>query len=669
MSAPRVAVLTVSDTAYNKGKEYDVAGPHLCSSIEAHASFSLGPSAIVPDEIPRIRSQVMQWSQRNGGERVDWIIVTGGTGWGERDVTPQALNPLLEPLPTLSHYLSASFLAKTPMSILSRPVVGLLDRTLVVACSGSKKACAETWEALTSESITKALSHGFKLLRGGSGDDVHPPRESVKLGHEDGSTKGHDHGSDHHHHHHHHHHGEHKHHHATAKTALSKDPSAAVSSRQRTSPFPLIPLSEALDIIVNTIKPLTTATVRVDHKLKNHVLAEDVLAEMDLPPTRTTNVDGYAVVVEGNELGPGLFEVRKAGSTSASSIGKAGKVCYRVNTGGPLPEGCNAVVMVEDTKVTKTEGKEELEIEVLCTTPVGDNVRQPGSDAKKGSKVLDAGTVIGSGGGEVGLLGFVGKREIQVIKRPKVAILSTGNELVDLDRPQPSSSAAWTGVVDTNRPSLRATIEGLGYEVVDLGIAVDVLETQKATLQKGLEEADIVITTGGTSMGEADLLKPIIEHHLNGVVHFGRVAMKPGKPTTFATVTTGDGVAKPVFALPGNPASALVTFYLFVLPALRCLGGWPKGRTHLPKISVELDSDMSLDSREEFHRVVVYHTIRDGHSKLIARTTGGQRSSRVASLAGANALIHLPMRTTGGPERLSKGENAQAVIIGEIQML
>lgn len=123
-----------------------------------------------------------------------------------------------------------------------------------------------------------------------------------------------------------------------------------VSSRQRNSPFPLIPLSEALDIVVNTIKPLPTVTVRVDHTLRNHVLAEDVLAQMDLPTTRTTNVDGYAVVVEGSELGPGIFPVQR------SAVGEAGQkgVCYRINTGGPLPEGCNAVVMVEDTEVTKS---------------------------------------------------------------------------------------------------------------------------------------------------------------------------------------------------------------------------------------------------------------------------------------------------------------------------
>jgi len=124
-----------------------------------------------------------------------------------------------------------------------------------------------------------------------------------------------------------------------------------VSTRQRHSPFPLIPLAEALDVVANTVKALPVVTVRVDHTLRNHVLAEDVLAQMDLPTTRTTNVDGYAVVVEENDLSPGVFPVQKP------VMGEAGKkgVCYRINTGGPLPEGCNAVVMVEDTEVTKSK--------------------------------------------------------------------------------------------------------------------------------------------------------------------------------------------------------------------------------------------------------------------------------------------------------------------------
>ncbi|KAG9120989.1 hypothetical protein FRC07_003253 [Ceratobasidium sp. 392] len=166
-------------------------------------------------------------------------------------------------------------------------------------------------------------------------------------------------------------------------------------------------------------------------------------------------------------------------------------------------------------------------------------------------------------------------------------------------------------------------------------------------------------------MGASDLLKPLLERHLNGTIHFGRVAMKPGKPTTFASVPSPvhGGRDKLVFGLPGNPASALVTFYVFVLPALRRLGGWKKEIAELPRLPVELTESLPLDPRPEFHRVHVRIT----PSGLKAFSTGGQRSSRVASLAGANGLVCLPALVEGGPKALEKGEIAKIVMIGELQ--
>jgi gephyrin len=190
-----------------------------------------------------------------------------------------------------------------------------------------------------------------------------------------------------------------------------------------------------------------------------------------------------------------------------------------------------------------------------------------------------------------------------------VAILSTGNEIVDLHGAQKTSSESWGGVWDTNRPSLQAALEGLGYRVVDLGIVHDKfvliarvvsasltplfrsVQDHVAKIQEGLDTADLILTTGGTSMGPGDLLKPVIEHNLQGTIHFGRVKMKPGKPTAFATIPKMKGPQgghTPIFALPGNPASALVTFYLFVLPALRRLGGWKPDSCQLPRIRVRV---------------------------------------------------------------------------------
>ncbi len=255
--------------------------------------------------------------------------------------------------------------------------------------------------------------------------------------------------------------------------------------------------------------------------------------------------------------------------------------------------------MVEDSRLhstlppnpsTNNTQKEENEIESLAQLDPGENVRKPGSDAKQGDLVLEKGTVIHAHGGEIGTLAFVGRTAVQVYKKPVVAILSTGNELLDLQAPDNKIEGdGWGGIWDTNRPSLRAALEGLGYTVLDLGIVPDDLDSHIKALRRGIAEADVVLTTGGTSMGASDLLKPVIERHLNGTIHFGRVKMKPGKPTTFATVPSEKvGGETPVFALPGNPASALVTFHVFVIPALRRLGGWPVGRCQLPRVRVKV---------------------------------------------------------------------------------
>jgi gephyrin len=273
---------------------------------------------------------------------------------------------------------------------------------------------------------------------------------------------------------------------------------------------------------------------------------------------------------------------------------------------------------------------------------------------------MGKGDEVSAVGGEVGLLASVGVREVEVYKRPVVGVLSTGDEIVEHDR----EGALRLGEVrDTNRPGLIAAAREWGYEVVDLGIASDQPGSLEEVLRDALRKVDLVITTGGVSMGELDLLKPTIERSLGGTIHFGRVAMKPGKPTTFATVPVknndGERVSKVIFSLPGNPASALVTFHLFVLPSLRQMSGIePAG---LPRVPVILSHDFSLDkSRPEYHRAIV-SVGSDG--VLSATSTGGQRSSRVGSLKGANALLCMP----SGPEPLRKGAKVEALLMGSLR--
>ncbi|KAF9035074.1 molybdenum cofactor biosynthesis protein [Hymenopellis radicata] len=647
----RVAVLTVSDTAATDNSA-DKSGPKIVELVQ-QAKLSCVDHAIVPDDIPLIQEAINLWCY--SGE-VDVIITTGGTGFGVRDKTPEAVTPLLQRQASgLVHLLLASSLKHTPLASLSRPVAGTLESTLIVTLPGSVKAVKENLEALLQDGI---LHHAVDLVKGGSGKAVHA---SIGSSSPVASNSGaHDHA-----HHHHHHHG-HDHQIPQPKTTqvLSHDPEAPVTSRHRVSPYALVSLEEALDSILSTVERLTEITLPVTAALAGHVLAEDVYSPSNIPPTTTTSVDGYAVSTSAPKSKDNTYTVVTSQTHNIASPFPA-ETIYRINTGGPLPAGTDAVIMVEDTRIATESDGEEDTVMLLADVDAGENVRAPGSDVKAGDLVMRKGDRIISAGGEVGTLAFVGRKEVKVYKKPIVAVLSTGNEIVDLQAPVPlHGESSWGGIWDTNRPSLTAALEGLGYKVLDLGIVADQIERHVEVIKTGLECADILISTGGTSMGPSDLLKPVIERHLQGTVHFGRVTIKPGKPTTFATIPW-NGTAKPMFALPGNPASALVTFHVFVLPALRKLGGWPETACQYPRLRVQLQHAMTLDPRTEFHRVV----IRAGSDGLKAESTGGQRSSRAASMSGANGLVILPQRTSDGAKVIEAGESIDAMLIGELQMM
>ncbi|KAI0268164.1 molybdenum cofactor biosynthesis protein [Gloeopeniophorella convolvens] len=652
----RVAVLTISDTAF-RDKSADISGPTI-RDILLEQQYQVKFEQIVPDEEAAIRNIVRKWSS----DDADWIITTGGTGFGVRDRTPEAISPLIErQAPGIVHLLLASSLNHTPLAALARPVAGTIGNTLIVTLPGSVKAVRECMDALLSSGV---VNHAVELIRGGSGKSVHNTLAAQAEGH------GH-HGHGHHHgHSHRHHYGAHEHHDPQPRTILSHDPSLPATARHRVSPYPLISFDEAMHLIMDKIVSLGTTRLPVTSALKGHVLAEDIFAHQDVPISRTTSVDGYALRSSDN---PGVYRVVTPATHKLSETLPESTI-YRINTGALLPAGTDTVIMVEDTCLvssTKDEDGldvEEQEVETVASVPAGENVREPGSDVKAGALVLQKGDLLRSTGGEIGSLAFVGRREVDVVRKPIVAVLSTGNELQDIKEPAGESALGWAGVWDTNRPSLQAALEGLGYEVVDLGIASDSIQAHVAAIKVGLEKADILLTTGGTSMGSSDLLKPVIEREFDGTIHFGRIKIKPGKPTTFATVpvaASGGVVHKPIFALPGNPASALVTFHVFVVPALRKLGGWREENTQFPRVHVKLHDNMRLDPRVEFHRVIIGPT-KEG---LVASSTGGQRSSRVASLNLANGLVILPERTEQGPQQVQEGDTVEAFLIGELNMV
>ncbi|KAF9006751.1 hypothetical protein BDQ17DRAFT_1398876 [Cyathus striatus] len=634
MTSIRVAVVTISDTA-SKDATADKSGPTIKQIFENDSA-----------EIKKMLKALAL------SDDIDLILTTGGTGFGQRDVTPEAVRslPLEREAPGIIHLLLSESLKRTPLAALSRPVAGTFNGRLVITLPGSVKAVKENVEILLSAGV---LPHAIDLSRGGSGQRVH-----ADLAKSSGTVD-----STHHHSHSHQHAHHHDHHVPKPRSVLSHDPSAAVSTRHRQSPYPLISFEEALEHIQNNVSELPIVTLPVSPALRGHVLAEDVYALQDAPPTATTSADGYAL---RSTDPPGVYKVLTSNTHPLTVPLPVGSI-YRVNTGGPLPAGADTVIMVEDTRLIATfeDNQEEKEIETLAQVPTGENVRAPGSDSRKNDLVLQKGDKISSGGGEIGTLAFVGRKEVAVYKKPVVALLSTGNEIVDLQAQASQLSDAWGGIFDTNRPSLQAALEGMGYVVIDLGIVPDTIDAHVNAIRIGLEKADILLTTGGTSMGPTDLLKPVIERQFNGTVHFGRVTIKPGKPTTFATIPMEGSKPKPMFALPGNPASALVTFNIFVVPALRRMSGWPERMQQLPVVKVQLQTAMPLDTRKEFHRVI----IRSGPDGFMASSTGGQRSSRVASLSGANGLVILPLRTANSSAKLEVGAMADAIVISEIQML
>ncbi|ROW14501.1 hypothetical protein VPNG_03170 [Cytospora leucostoma] len=629
----KAAILVVSTTAA-KDPTTDAAEETLRSVFDQDGGgrWQVVETKIVPDSVTQIQKQIMSWA--DVADQFHLIVTTGGTGFAVTDQTPEAVSALLhKQAPGLVHGMLAASLSVTPFAMMSRPVAGVRNGTLIVTLPGSPKGAKENLQA-----IIKTLPHACIQAAGADSRSIHAGGVK-KLEQDAGISSPND-------------------------NPLSNDPSLGPTRRHRASPYPMLPVEDALALIHEHTPAPVIIACRVDSDLVGAVLAEDVKATENVPAFRASIVDGYAVVVPKDGNMKGVFPVT-AVSHAAPGQGKElkeGEIA-RVTTGAPLPPGATSVIMVEDTVLkSKTEdGQEEREVELLADdVKEGENVREVGSDIKEGAIILQKGEQISAVGGEVGVLASVGTSTVKVYRRPVVGVLSTGDEIVNHDRP----GALRLGEVrDTNRPTLISAAREWGYEVIDLGIASDKPGSLEDTLRDGMRRADLIITTGGVSMGELDLLKPTIERSLGGTIHFGRVNMKPGKPTTFATVPAknneGERVSKAIFSLPGNPASALVTFHLFVLPSLQAMSGIsPAG---LAKIPVALAHKFNLDPvRPEFHRAIV--TVgRDGI--LSAASTGGQRSSRVGSLKGANALLCMPK----GAEPLQKGTKVDALLMSNVR--
>ncbi|XP_038583684.1 gephyrin b isoform X2 [Micropterus salmoides] len=449
-----------------------------------------------------------------------------------------------------------------------------------------------------------------------------------------------------------------------------------VARRHRMSPFPLTSMDKAFITVLEMTAVLGTEIINYravalslrhpSPSFSSHpcssssptdgmgrVLAQDVYAKDNLPPFPASVKDGYAVRAAD---GPGdrfIIGESQAGEQPTHTV-MPGQV-MRVTTGAPIPCGADAVVQVEDTELLREseDGTEELEVRILVQARPGQDIRPIGHDIKRGECVLAKGTHMGPS--EIGLLATVGVTEVEVQKFPVVAVMSTGNELLN-----PEDDLHPGKIRDSNRSTLLATIQEHGYPTINLGIVGDNPDDLLNALNEGISRADVIITSGGVSMGEKDYLKQVLDIDLHAQIHFGRVFMKPGLPTTFATLDM-DGARKLIFALPGNPVSAVVTCNLFVIPALRKMQGILDPRPTI--IKARLSCDVKLDPRPEYHRcILTWH-----HQEPLpwAQSTGNQVSSRLMSMRSANGLLMLPPKTEQYVE-LHKGEVVDVMVIGRL---
>ena len=381
------------------------------------------------------------------------------------------------------------------------------------------------------------------------------------------------------------------------------------------------PLREVQAEILGRIPALEEITIDPKESI-GLALAEPVGAPEDIPAFANSAMDGYAVRAASVEAVPSDLEVidEAAAGSAATGVVSDG-TAIKIMTGAPLPDGADSVVRVEATKAAG-----DAVVRILEGVTAGENVRPAGGDLEAGDHVFDAGVRIGPAHASV--LASIGVEPL-VRRRPLVAIMATGDELVShrsekLERGQ---------IRDSNTTLMRTMLEGVGAEVIDYEIVGDDLGLFEAALDKAAASADVIITSGGVSMGDYDVVKALLQGR---GVDFWQVAMQPGKPLAFGAVAD-----KPFFGLPGNPVSVFVSFEQFVRPALLSM----MGARRLFRDRIQGVTDQDLDVAEEKEVFVRVSTERGEDGVIHARPSGGQSSNVLSALALADALAVVPVGT------------------------
>ena len=374
----------------------------------------------------------------------------------------------------------------------------------------------------------------------------------------------------------------------------------------------------------------------------NRVLAVDIIAAHDLPPFDNSSMDGFAIRAVDSSTAATLSVVADIPAGSAPTVTLAKGQAARIMTGAQLPKGADAVIPVEDTDFNSRDAGTAAPQTVTFVRKVQarENVRLRGTDLRAGEIVLDKGRRLKPQ--DLGLLAMLGVGQVQVYKKPRVALLSSGNELLEVDTPLTEGK-----IHDANSYALAALIESAGADVLRLGVAKDTRESVESLLQKAINtQVDLIVSSAGVSVGAFDFVKEVLES--NGQLDFWRVNMRPGKPLAF-----GEYHGIPFFGLPGNPVSAFVGFEVFVRPALERLNGTLDGIRLT--VRVRCGEEIQSDGRESYLRA----KIRTEDGIRIATLTGHQGSGNLLSLVQADALLIIP----AGVKCVPVGQEVDALVL------
>ncbi|MGA2954667.1 MAG: gephyrin-like molybdotransferase Glp [Thermodesulfobacteriota bacterium] len=396
-------------------------------------------------------------------------------------------------------------------------------------------------------------------------------------------------------------------------------------------------VEEALHHILERIPRLGTERLSL-LQARGRVLAEDIIAPRNIPPWDNSAMDGYAVrsqdVHGASKERPAVLKV--LGDLPAGRIfeGRAGTgEAVRIMTGAPVPEGFDTVVQVEDTE------KESGRVKIFASPGKGKNIRLAGEDVRAGTRILEEGALLRPA--HIGMLASIQRSMVSVYQQPRVAILSTGDELLEIDEPWKEGK-----IVNSNSYSLTALVAECGGVPLQLGIAKDRREELFNKIQQGLV-ADILVTSGGVSVGDYDLVKKMLDEL--GRMNFWKVAMRPGQPLAFGMIS-----GKPLFGLPGNPVSSMVSFEQFVRPSILKMSGHKD--LFRPTLKAILREDIS--KKAGLVHFIRCFLIPEGE-KIFASTTGDQGSGILSSMVKAQGLVVLPREQT----LARAGEEVKVIIL------